>query len=85
VFNKSNDDCLVYFYRHTMEMEQMMECLLAEIRANQDKTDANLKEIIAKMRTWCQVMKARREATEAYPESTEARIETGQKTNGSRN
>jgi transcription termination factor NusB len=28
-------------YCHIMEMEQMMACLLAEIRTNQEKTDAN--------------------------------------------
>jgi hypothetical protein len=61
-----------------MEMEHMMECLLTEKRANQDNTDANLKEIIAEMKTWRKEIKAHREATGAFPESTGARIETGQ-------
>jgi aminopeptidase-like protein len=34
-------------YRHTTKMEQMMARLLTEMRANQEKTEANLKEIRA--------------------------------------
>jgi hypothetical protein len=41
-----------------MEVEEMMERLLAEIRSNQTKTDAKLKEIIAEMRAWPKEMKA---------------------------
>jgi hypothetical protein len=41
-----------------MEVKEMMECLLAEIRANQTKADANLKEIIAEMMAWPKEMKA---------------------------
>jgi L-serine deaminase len=48
-----------------MEIQQMMECLLAKMYANQaemkaikEKTDANLKEIIEDMRTWQKDMKA---------------------------
>jgi hypothetical protein len=35
-----------------MDMEQMMARLLAEIRTNRAKIDANLKEIIEEMRAW---------------------------------
>jgi hypothetical protein len=34
-------------HRHTIEMEQIMTRLLAEIRTNQEKSDANLNEIWA--------------------------------------
>jgi hypothetical protein len=37
-------------YHHTIETEQIMKCLLAKIRANQAKTNANLNKTIAEMR-----------------------------------
>jgi hypothetical protein len=41
-----------------MAIKQMMECRLAEIRSNQAKMDANLKEIIAEMKAWRKEMTA---------------------------
>jgi hypothetical protein len=43
------------------KMEQMMERLLAEMKVGN-------KEMMAEMRAWQREIKARREATEAYPE-----------------
>jgi 23S rRNA pseudoU1915 N3-methylase RlmH len=44
-------NCIGSLYRHTMEMEQMMACLLDEIRTNQTKADTNLKEMKEEMTT----------------------------------
>jgi hypothetical protein len=43
------DEDIGSLYRHTIEMEQLMEFLLAEIRAKQAKTNANLKETKGEM------------------------------------
>jgi hypothetical protein len=55
-----------------MEMEQMMEHLLAKMDAIQEKTNATIKEIIEDIRAWRKEMKSNQEATEAYPEKMEA-------------
>jgi hypothetical protein len=39
------EDDIASLYRHTVETEQMMARLLAEVRTNQTKADANLKDI----------------------------------------
>jgi hypothetical protein len=51
-----------------MEMEQIMERLLAMMDAIQEKMNATLKEIIEDMRAWRKEMMSDQEATEAYPE-----------------
>jgi hypothetical protein len=42
-------ECSKKLYRHTVEMQQMMECLLAKMDANQAKMDANLSKMRDKM------------------------------------
>jgi hypothetical protein len=44
-------------YRHTMEMEQTMAILLAEIRTDQVKVDTILKEIKEEMRAGKELLK----------------------------
>jgi hypothetical protein len=46
------EGCIAALYRHTMEMQQMMKRLVAEIRASHTEMDANLREIIADIRAW---------------------------------
>jgi hypothetical protein len=44
-------------YRHTVEMEQMMACLLAEMKTNQARTAASLKEMKEEMRAGQELLK----------------------------
>jgi hypothetical protein len=50
------------------EMKAQVGSLASHIDANQEKTDSNLKEIIAEMRTW-------RKETTAYQDGTAACLE----------
>jgi hypothetical protein len=63
-------------------MEQMMEHLLAEIKANHEELMAIMKacqeEIEAKMEAWLEEMKACQKATEACAEKAKAMIMAGQ-------
>jgi hypothetical protein len=52
--------------------------LLSKIDAMREKMISHHEDMRTDMRTWRKEMKADLEATEAYPERTESRIETGQ-------
>jgi hypothetical protein len=71
-----------------MEMEQMAERLLAEIRTNQTKTDANLKETKVNQRQVIAEMDGRLEGAEACVGILEAnpeKSEAAEKHQGVRN
>jgi hypothetical protein len=48
--NYWTEDCIVLPYRHTTEMEQIQECLLAvevEVKANREKMEVNQEKLEA--------------------------------------
>jgi uncharacterized coiled-coil protein SlyX len=72
-------DCSKKLYRHKMGMEQMMACLLdeikAEIRTNQAKTVAYLRQMIASQELLKEEMLAKMETNKERMEANQEKVD----------
>jgi N-formylglutamate amidohydrolase len=66
-------------YHYKLEMEKMMECLLdnikAEIRTNQEKTDANLRQMTAGQELLKEEMLAKMETDKVRMEAKQEKLD----------